>query len=79
MDGEIKGQGTARYPNGSVYTGAFDKGQPQGRGKITFADGGTYDGDWVMGKMTGQGPRPTRTARATPAASRTASITAAAC
>src|SRR6056297_1064558 len=55
VDGEIRGQGVARFPNGSVYEGQFAKGKPEGVGKIVFADGGTYEGEWSDGKITGQG------------------------
>ena len=55
VEGQILGQGVAKFPNGSVYEGSFAKGKPNGRGKITYADGGTYEGDWVAGQITGQG------------------------
>ena len=34
VDGEIKGQGTAKFPNGSIYVGEFAKGRPEGKGKL---------------------------------------------
>jgi len=55
VDGEIKGQGVARFPNGSVYEGHFEKGKPEGRGRIVFSDGGIYEGDWTNGVINGQG------------------------
>ena len=55
VEGEIKGEGVARFPNGSVYEGNFAKGKPEGLGKITFADGGTYEGEWEAGAIMGQG------------------------
>jgi len=55
VEGEISGQGMAKFPNGSIYEGSFANGKPHGRGKITFADGSTYEGDWVEGKINGTG------------------------
>jgi len=55
VNGEIQGQGIAKYPNGSLFEGQFSDGKPNGQGTITFADGGSYQGDWLNGKITGQG------------------------
>ena len=55
IDGEIEGQGEAKYPNGSIYIGQFSKGKPNGKGKIKFRDGGSYEGEWFNGKIIGNG------------------------
>ena len=36
---DIPGQGTATYPDGTVYRGAFRDGQRHGKGEIAMADG----------------------------------------
>ena len=55
VNGEISGDGVAKFADGSVYEGSFSNGKPEGSGTIVYANGGTYFGTLVGGKIDGQG------------------------
>ena len=56
VDGEIRGQGVARFPGRGRSTKANSPlGVRRGTGSITFADGSTYDGAWNDGRIEGSG------------------------
>lgn len=50
------GFGIMSYPNGSVYTGAFENDKRHGFGKCWYPEGlGVYTGFWANGKRNGLG------------------------
>jgi len=48
-------QGSLKYPNGDIYTGEFNYGQPNGAGKMTYANGDLYAGNFFEGQKYGVG------------------------
>jgi hypothetical protein len=48
-------QGSLKYPNGDIYTGEFNYGQPNGVGKMTYANGDLYAGNFFEGQKHGVG------------------------
>ena len=48
-------QGSLKYPNGDIYTGEFNYGQPNGVGKMTYANGDLYAGNFFEGQKHGIG------------------------
>ena len=55
----------AKYANGSVYEGGFQKALHHGKGTLTQPNGYRYDGDWVQGVKEGRGVSPIPTALST--------------
>ena len=55
IDNIPTGNGKAKYNDGSIYEGYFEKGLRHGKGKMIFPDGYTYIGDYVNNKAEGQG------------------------
>jgi hypothetical protein len=53
--GQLQGEGELHYPNGSVYTGTFDKNLPEGHAYVRYADGEQYEGGIHMGERDGPG------------------------
>lgn len=53
--GQVAGEGTLRYPDGTQYTGTLKNGIPDGRGYFQDRDGTQYEGDVRMGERTGNG------------------------
>ena len=49
-----KGQGTMTFLDGSVYTGAWNKGKQHGQGKYT-SENMEYSGEWLNNKYTRKG------------------------
>ena len=47
--------GALKYPNGDIYIGEFNFGQPNGSGKITYANGDVYLGNFYEGQKHGSG------------------------
>jgi hypothetical protein len=47
--------GALKYPNGDIYTGEFNFGQPNGSGKIIYANGDVYIGNFYEGQKHGSG------------------------
>lgn len=54
-DGQPEGEGTQRWPDGTVFTGCWSAGAAHGRGKLSKPDGSGYEGQWVEGRKDGQG------------------------
>lgn len=52
--GQVRGEGTLRYPDGAQYIGTLRNGIPDGRGYFRDADGDQYEGDVRMGERTGK-------------------------
>ena len=48
-------QGSLKYPNGDIYTGEFNYGQPNGAGKMTYVNGDLYAGNFFEGQKHGVG------------------------
>ena len=48
-------QGSLKYPNGDIYTGEFNYGQPNGVGKMIYANGDLYAGNFFEGQKHGIG------------------------
>lgn len=48
-------QGSLKYPNGDIYRGEFNYGQPNGVGKVTYANGDLYAGSFFEGQKHGVG------------------------
>jgi hypothetical protein len=53
--GQVQGEGTLRYPDGTQYIGTLRNGKPDGRGYLRYSDGTQYEGDVQMGELTGTG------------------------
>jgi len=51
--GQVRGEGTLRYPDGTQYIGTLKNGIPDGRGYFRDPDGMQYEGDVRMGERTG--------------------------
>ena len=51
--GQVAGEGSLRYPDGTQYTGTLRNGMPDGRGYFQDPDGTQYEGDVRMGERTG--------------------------
>lgn len=49
------GKATFTWPDGRVYRGSFNNGQPSGVGREELPNGETYDGRWLDGKRHGHG------------------------
>ena len=47
--------GTMVWPNGSTYTGSFEKYEMHGNGKLEWPTGEGYEGEFTHGKITGYG------------------------
>ena len=54
--GVFSGQGTYKYANGDVYTGAWKNGKPHGTGKLT-SGGEVYEGSFTNGVINGSGQK----------------------
>lgn len=54
-DGQPHGIGTQRWPDGTVYCGAWVAGAAHGRGKLSKSDGSSYEGAWLEGRKHGEG------------------------
>lgn len=54
-DDEIHGNGTITYPNGSIYTGQWNRGVRHGCGKLISVDGSCYEGEWKYDEQDGKG------------------------
>ena len=54
-NGQLNGQGTAAYTDGSVYDGEWVDGVRSGLGTYTWADGSIYIGEWKNDNREGQG------------------------
>lgn len=52
-NGKKHGHGTARYPEGRVYTGDWIEDKMHGYGTITFSSGNTYSGEFQNDKKDG--------------------------
>ena len=48
-------QGSLKYPNGDIYTGEFNYGQPNGSGRRNYANGDLYTGSFYEGQKHGVG------------------------
>lgn len=46
---------TFKFPDGSVYTGTFSKGEPKGLGTLLYQNGDLYQGNWESGDFNGYG------------------------
>ena len=59
MEGEIHGQGTRTYDDGTEYMGEFAKGEKNGYGEILYGRRNVreefYKGNWVMNVRSGFG------------------------
>lgn len=55
QDDRQHGQGEARYPDGSTYSGAWQAGAWHGPGSQRLADGSTYVGEFQNGLRHGKG------------------------
>ena len=55
LSGEITGEGTMKWPNGSTYTGQFFEGEKHNQGVLVKQNGDTYDGEWHYNDMHGKG------------------------
>lgn len=53
--GQVAGEGTLRFPDGTVYIGTLRGGVPDGKGYFSDPDGTQYEGDVRMGERTGTG------------------------
>ena len=53
--GKKHGQGTFRYPDGSIYNGTWVDNTRHGKGTYTYANGDVYSGRWLSGKKEGVG------------------------
>lgn len=53
--GQVTGEGTLHYPDGTLYIGTFSNGIPNGHGYFKDPDGTQYVGDVRMGERTGTG------------------------
>ena len=53
VNGEMEGEGTMTYVDGSKYVGMFKNGVEQGQGSFTFDDGFKYKGEFVDGRPLG--------------------------
>ena len=49
------GTGTCTYPDGAVYSGAFQHDLRTGFGKFVWSNGNTYEGNWKDDRMEGTG------------------------
>jgi hypothetical protein len=54
-DGDMHGQGTKTWADGSKYVGEFKDGERTGQGTLTDADGDTYVGEFKNDRKDGQG------------------------
>ncbi len=54
-DSRVEGQGTVRYDNGFIYTGALMDGKRNGFGKGVDKNGRIYEGTWKDNKWDGTG------------------------
>jgi hypothetical protein len=54
----MTGEGTATYPGGEVYEGAFVAGKREGLGKLTYKKGEVSEGVWKNGILMGPAPAP---------------------
>mmetsp|Transcript_14875 Transcript_14875/g.52171 ORF Transcript_14875/g.52171 Transcript_14875/m.52171 type:complete len:323 (-) Transcript_14875:39-1007(-) len=54
-DGQPHGIGTQKWPDGTVYSGAWLSGAAHGRGKLSKSDGSGYEGQWCEGRKHGLG------------------------
>jgi hypothetical protein len=52
--GQVRGEGTLRYPDGAQYIGTLRNGIPDGHGYFRDPDGAQYEGDVRMGERTGK-------------------------
>jgi hypothetical protein len=50
LQGEIEGDGTAKYENNDIYIGAFIKGKRHGKGKMFYFKGQIMEGEWKNGR-----------------------------
>ena len=50
-NGRMEGQGTYRFPSGTVYTGEFLDGEFHGEGTLQFEGCGKYHATWDRGKV----------------------------
>lgn len=48
----LEGLGTAKYPDKSLYSGAFKRGVPEGDGRVEYADGSVLTGVFKGGKVS---------------------------
>ncbi len=55
IDGQLHGQATCIWDNGSRYEGNYDYGRFHGYGSFTWADGDNYTGNYIYGVRAGQG------------------------
>jgi radial spoke head protein 1 len=53
--GKKEGFGKMKYPNGSVYNGAWTKDQRHGAGSYTYPNGDVYTGRWSNDIKSGRG------------------------
>lgn len=53
--GQINGQSTYEWSDGTKYTGEFKGGLPHGKGTIVWINGQLYTGDFLRGQITGNG------------------------
>ena len=54
-NGEMHGQGTLTFSDGSKYKGEFKVGERTGQGTLTKPNGDKYLGEWKDGKQDGNG------------------------
>mmetsp|Transcript_103071 Transcript_103071/g.188774 ORF Transcript_103071/g.188774 Transcript_103071/m.188774 type:complete len:746 (-) Transcript_103071:58-2295(-) len=54
-DGEMSGEGTYRYVDGSTYTGQWRCGRQNGLGRLTYQDGSLYCGQFQDNSFHGRG------------------------
>ncbi|XP_064382275.1 radial spoke head 10 homolog B-like isoform X2 [Halichondria panicea] len=55
VNGNLVGEGSAKFHDGHSYQGCFSNGFMDGQGKYTWKDGVVYEGDFRECKITGQG------------------------
>ncbi|CAD7974725.1 unnamed protein product [Amoebophrya sp. A25] len=51
-DAWYEGEGTYKFPNGTIYEGQFRRGEFHGSGTIVYANGGRYKANWNRGVAT---------------------------
>ena len=53
--GNIEGNGTTSYSDGSLYKGHYIRGIKEGEGTFTWNNGQTFEGNWLNNELHGKG------------------------
>lgn len=54
-EGQMNGQGSYRFHDGSRYTGQFSENRMEGRGKLEYPDGRIFEGNFLNNQLNGPG------------------------